>query len=483
VIGHQHRQLAIALKFAGQLVGRQRKVGPAPAFKLPERRPIAIPPDAARQESDGEDIAGKSGDQSGGNAFHGPTLPRSGSEGQLQSRPADGNAWPMLRLSQSPTDPAFVQNPYPFYDRARAGGDLFFWEDYGQVCAVSHQAVSALLRYRRMGREIPPEFQPVIPERLKPFYDIEAHSMLELEPPTHTRLRSLVLRAFTSRRIAGLGPEITQLAHELIDKFPTSGPFDLLDAFARPIPILVICRLLGVPADRADDLLAWSNAMVSMYQARRTREIEDQAVTATEAFRAYILEVIAQKRRAPADDLLSQLIAAEEDGTKLSTDELITTSILLLNAGHEATVHTMGNGIKTMLETGDSDIHEASIEEVLRYDPPLHMFTRWVYEEVTLFGHTFKRGDQVALLLAGANRDPSPYPRPDLFSPNRVGPANVSFGGGIHFCVGAPLARLELLLAMGALFERCPSLRLAEPPEYANVYHFHGLKRLMVRID
>ncbi len=389
----------------------------------------------------------------------------------------------MLRLSQSPTDPAFLQNPYPFYDRARAGGDLFFWEDYGQVCAVSQQAVSALLRDRRMGREIPPECQPVIPERLKPFYNIEAHSMLELEPPTHTRLRSLVLRAFTSRHIAGLGPEITQLSHELIDKFPTSGPFDLLDAFARPIPILVICRLLGVPADRADDLLAWSNAMVSMYQARRTREIEDQAVTATEAFRAYILEVIAQKRRAPADDLLSQLIAAEEDGTKLSTDELITTSILLLNAGHEATVHTMGNGIKTMLETGERVIHEASVEEILRYDPPLHMFTRWVYEEVTLFGHTFKRGDQVALLLAGANRDPSPYPRPDLFSPNRVGPANVSFGGGIHFCVGAPLARLELLLAMGALFERCPSLRLAEPPEYANVYHFHGLKRLMVRID
>jgi cytochrome P450 len=410
-----------------------------------------------------------------------PTLHPRAREGQLQSGAAGGNAGAMLRLNQSPTDPAFVQNPYPFYDRARAGGDLFFWEEYGQVCVVSHQAVAALLRDRRMGREIPPECQPRIPDRLKPFYDIEAHSMLELEPPTHTRLRSLVLRAFTSRRIAGLGPEISQLSHDLIDKFPTDEPFDLLDAFARPIPVLVICRLLGAPADRADDLLEWSNAMVSMYQARRTREIEDRAVAATLAFRAYIIEVIEQKRRAPADDLLSQLIAAEQDGSKLSTDELITTSILLLNAGHEATVHTMGNGIKTLLETGNRDIHEASVEEILRFDPPLHMFTRWVYEDVTLYGHDFKRGDQVALLLAGANRDPAAYPKPDLFSPTRVGPANVSFGGGIHFCVGAPLARLELVLALGALFDRCPTLRLCEQPEYANVYHFHGLKRLMVR--
>lgn len=386
----------------------------------------------------------------------------------------------MDRLRQSPTDPAFVQNPYPFYDRARATGDLFLWEDYDRVCAVSYPAVMALLKDRRLGREAPAEFAPPIAPHTQPFYDIEAHSMLELEPPRHTRLRALVLRAFTSRRIAALAPEIEALAHHLIDRFP-AGDFDLLAAFARPIPVIVICRLLGVPEDRAEDLLAWSNAMVAMYQARRTRGIEDAAAAASLAFRAFITDHIAEKRRRPADDLISELIAAEESGEKLTTDELITTCILLLNAGHEATVHTLGNGVKTLIEQGITAIDAATVEEVIRFDPPLHMFTRWVYEDVTLFGHTFHRGDQVACLLAAANRDPAAYPDPARFDPARKGPQNAAFGGGIHFCVGAPLARLELLVALRALFARLPGLRLTVPPTYADVYHFHGLERLMVR--
>ncbi len=386
----------------------------------------------------------------------------------------------MLTLSQSPTDPAFVQNPYPFYDRARAGGDLFFWTDYNLPCATSHAAVGALLKDRRLGREAPPEHAPKIPDHLAPFYAVEAHSMLEREPPTHTRLRGLVLRAFTSRRIAALSPEIETLAHQLIDRFP-DGTFDLLDAYARPIPVIIIARLLGVPEERADDLLRWSNAMVGMYQARRTRADEDAAIAATNAFTAFIRDYIAEKRRRPADDLISELIAAEEKGQKLSTDELITTCILLLNAGHEATVHTLGNGVKTLIENDSRTIDETSVEELIRIDPPLHMFTRWVYEDVTLFGHAFRRGDQVACLLAAANRDPVAYSAPARFDPARRGPANHAFGAGIHFCVGAPLARLELVIALRALMQRRPALSLAEPPAYANVYHFHGLSRLMVR--
>ena len=382
----------------------------------------------------------------------------------------------MQAFSQSPTDPGFVQNPYPFYDRAR-GDDLFYWTDYAMACAVSHRAVSAILRDRRLGREAPTP-QPFAPH-LAPFYAVEAHSMLELEPPRHTRLRGLVLRAFTSRRIAALGPEITQLCHDLIDRFPP-GPFDLLDAYARPIPVIIIARLLGVPEDRADDLLHWSNAMVSMYQARRTAAIEDAAIAATNAFTAFLTDYIAEKRKSPADDLISELIAAEEAGEKLSTDELITTCILLLNAGHEATVHTLGNGIKTLLETGIRGISEPLVEEVLRHDPPLHMFTRWVYEDVTLFGHDFQRGDQIACLLGAANRDAVVYPDPARFNPLRNAPANTSFGGGIHFCVGAPLARLELLIGLRVLFERCPNLQLEHTPTYGDVYHFHGLDRLMV---
>jgi cytochrome P450 len=385
----------------------------------------------------------------------------------------------MLRLEQSATDPLFVQDPYPFYDRARAGGDLFFWVDYGLVCATSHRAVAALLRDRRLGREAPEEVAPGFPEHVRPFYDIEAHSMLELEAPRHTRLRGLVLRAFTSRRIGAMEPEIAALCERLIGEFP-SGPFDLLDAFGRVIPVVVIARLLGVPTARADDLLRWSNAMVAMYQARRTREVEDRAVVAAVAFREFVIETIEARRRRPGDDLLTHLIAAEEAGEKLSTDELVATCILLLNAGHEATVHTMGNGVKTLLEQGVRSIDEGTVEEVLRFDPPLHMFTRWVYEDLELFGQRFRRGDQVALLLGAANRDPAAYADPGRFDPSRGGPANVAFGGGIHFCVGAPLARLELLVGLRMLFERCPGLRLAEAPHYADVYHFHGLERLMV---
>lgn len=391
----------------------------------------------------------------------------------------------MQTLSQSPTDPGFVQNPYPFYERARAGGPLFFWQDYGMVCATSAVTASAILRDRSFGRELPPEKARPIPEHLRPFYAVEAHSMLELEPPRHTRLRGLVLRAFTSRRIAGLAPEIAALSHQLIDAFPT-GEFDLLKAFATRLPVTIIARLLGVPEERGDDLLAWSNAMVGMYQAKRTRAEEDRAVAATEAFVAFMRAYVDERRARPADDLITSLIAAESEGEKLSTDELITTCILLLNAGHEATVHTIGNGVKALLEGGfgaevlTADRVEATVEEIFRFDPPLHMFNRYAYEDIEVAGHMFRRGDEVACLLAAANRDAGPWEDPARFDPGRLIKPNLSFGGGLHFCVGAPLARLELQLALPILFERCPTLRLTEAPRYADVYHFHGLERLKV---
>lgn len=393
----------------------------------------------------------------------------------------------MQTLNQSPTDDAFVQNPYPFYDRARAAGHLFHWQDYGLICATSAAAVGAILRDRRFGREAPSESRKPIPEHIAPFYAVEAHSMLELEPPRHTRLRSLVLRAFTSRRIAALAPEIEALSNQLVDAFP-EGPFDLLRAFATRLPVTIIARLLGVPEERGDDLLAWSNAMVGMYQAGRTRETEDKAVAATEAFVGFMRAYVEERRARPADDLITHLIVAEEAGEKLTTDELITTCILLLNAGHEATVHTIGNGVKSLLEKGygrsilDADSIERSVEEILRHDPPLHMFTRYAYEDIEISGHTFHRGDQVGCLLAAANRDPGAWEKPGRFDPSRPVKANLAFGAGLHFCVGAPLARLELQIALPILFTRCHDLRLAEMPRYANVFHFHGLERLMVTV-
>jgi len=394
----------------------------------------------------------------------------------------------MDRLHQSPTDPEFVQNPYPFYDRARAAGPFFFWEDYGLVCCTSATGVNAILRDRRFGREVPPEKRAPVPAHLAPFYAVEAHSMLELEPPRHTRLRSLVLRAFTSRRIAALEPEIAALCDDLITALP-QGPFDLLRHFGQKLPVIVIARLLGVPEAMSDDLLRWSNAMVGMYMAGRTRETEDRAVAATESFVAFLRDYVRNRRARPADDLITHLIAAESDGERLTTDEMISTCILLLNAGHEATVHSLGNGVKTLLETRTPpaallpDRIAGTVEELLRFDPPLHLFTRHAYAPVDVLGHGFDRCDEVGLLLAAANRDPRAWDRPARFDPARPEKVNLAFGGGLHFCVGAPLARLELQIALPRLFARLPKLRLAGPPRYADVFHFHGLERLMVRAD
>lgn len=391
----------------------------------------------------------------------------------------------MQALSQSPTDPAFVQNPYPFYERARALGPFFHWTEYGMACTGNAAAVNAIFRDRRFGREAPPEFAPAIAEHTRAFYAVEAHSMLELEPPRHTRLRGLVLRAFTSRRIAALEPEIAALSHQLIDAFP-AGDCDLLRAFGQKLPVAIIARLLGVPEEMGDQLLRWSNAMVGMYMAGRTRETEDRANAAAQEFSDFLRSYVEARRADPRDDLITHLIAAESEGEKLSNDELITTCILLLNAGHEATVHSIGNGVKTLLETRTPpaalapDAVEATVEEILRYDPPLHMFTRWAYEDIDVMGHTFHRGEQVALLLAAANRDPGLWDDPHLFRPARPVRANASFGAGLHFCVGAPLARLELQVALPILFERLPKLRLAQAPLYGDVYHFHGLTALLV---
>jgi cytochrome P450 len=398
---------------------------------------------------------------------------------------AEGPARRMKSLRQSPRDPAFVADPYPFYDEARAAGPLFHWEDYGFPCAAGHAEVSALLRDRRFGRELPARLRPARPAHLADFYAVDDLSLLDREPPAHTRLRGLVLRAFTSRRIAGLGPAIAALARELADALP-EGEVDLLPAFAERLPVVVIARLLGVPDRAADDFLAWSHAMVAMYQARRDRAVEDAANAAARDFAAFLREHIAARRSRPADDLVTELIAAEETGDRLDADELIATCVLLLNAGHEATVHAIGNGVATILGGGfdpaalfaDPAATERTVEEILRHDPPLHLFTRHALEEVEVHGHRFAVGDTVGCLLAAANRDPARFPDPARFDPARPPSPHLSFGAGIHFCVGAPLARLELAVALPILFARRPGIALARAPIFADRYHFRGLESL-----
>ena len=393
----------------------------------------------------------------------------------------------MKTFRQSPQDPDFVQNPYAPYARARSEGPVLYWEDYNMLAAFDAATVQALLRDRRLGREIPADQRQPVPAHLADFHAVDQHSMLELEPPTHTRLRGLVLRAFTSRRIAGLAPEIEAVAAQLLADLP-QGPFDLIPAFCTQLPVRIIARLLGVPEAMWPDLLRWSNAMVAIYQVGRTRAVEDAANQAAADFSDFLRGYVDQRRHDPRDDLITQLIATEEAGEKLSTDALIGTCILLLNAGHEATVHALGNGVacalthQTPLAAFQTDTIAATTEEILRYDPPLHVFERFAYEDINLGGIPLEKGKKIALVLGAAGRDPAVYPDPDRFDPARPVKPHAAFGGGLHFCVGAPLARLEMQIGLRALFDHAPQLRLTEPPRYADSYHFHKLERLMVEI-
>jgi cytochrome P450 len=300
-----------------------------------------------------------------------------------------------------------------------------------------------------------------------------------------------VNRAFVSRHVEQLRPRIVRLANEMIDRFEGAETVDLIKAFAAPIPAIIIAEMIGLPAESAPQLLAWSNRMVAMYMFGVSHETELDANQASQDFMDFVAEAIAQRRKNPTEDLLSHMLTADRGGDVLSDEEVMSTAILLLNAGHEATVHTIGNGVKSILESGIDPITlfttpeqtESTVDECLRFDAPLHMFTRYALSDMEYNGISLRKGDVTGLMLGAANRDPRRFADANRFDPFRTDGANVSFGAGIHFCIGAPLARIELQVAFSELFRRLPKLRLAEEPRYNDVYHFHGLERLMVRWD
>jgi cytochrome P450 len=398
------------------------------------------------------------------------------------------------RASAEPRDPAFYQNPYAFYDRLHADNPTFFWDQYGHWCFAGFKDVSALLRDKRFGREIlhvatREELGMPEPTPHTAAFDLtEKHSLLNLEPPAHTRLRTLVNRAFVSRHVEQLRPRIIKLANEMIDRFEGEDTVDLIKAFAAPIPAIIIAEMIGLPPESAPKLLNWSNRMVTMYVLGVSRETELDANQASQDFMDFVGEAIKERRKQPREDLLSHMLTSDRNGDVLSDEEVMSTAILLLNAGHEATVHTTGNGVKSILESGIDPVTlfatpeqtEATVEECLRFDAPLHLFTRYALSDLDYEGLHLRKGDVIGLMLGAANRDPRRFANANTFDPFRTDGANVSFGAGIHFCIGAPLARIELQVAFSELFKRLPKLRLAEEPRYNNVYHFHGLERLMV---
>ena len=387
------------------------------------------------------------------------------------------------RLQLDPRDPGFYGDPYPAYAALHASPGPWFWEDYGFWCFPGHAAVSSLLRDRRFGRQILHLTSrealgwPERPAHLADFDALERHSLLELEPPAHTRLRARVNRAFVSRQVERLAPAIADMAETLIDALKPGA--DLIDAFATPIALGIIAALIGAPARDGARLLDWSHRMVAMYRLAPTRADEEAAALAARDFAAYVRRLAAERRREPRDDLVSRL--AEGETAELSEDELVSTVVLLLNAGHEATVHAIGNAAKTLLEAGARfDGSEAAVEELLRFDPPLHLFTRYALQDLEIDGARLKQGDRIGLLLGAANRDPAAFADPGRLDLARAPNNHVAFGGGIHFCLGAPLARLELRVALSVLLRRLPGLRLAEAPRARDAYHFHGLETLRV---
>ncbi|WP_217209919.1 cytochrome P450 [Streptomyces sp. AC550_RSS872] len=399
-------------------------------------------------------------------------------------------------LAFDPWDPAFLADPYPAYAELRARGRVHYYEPTNQWLVPHHADVSALLRDRRLGRTYQHRFthedfgRTAPPPEHEPFHVLNDHGMLDLEPPDHTRIRRLVSKAFTPRTVEQLKPYVRQLAGELVSGLVEAGGGDLLTDVAEPLPVAVIAEMLGIPESDRGQLRPWSADICGMYELNPSEETATKAVRASVEFSEYLLELIAARRKEPGDDLISGLIEAHDEGDRLTEQEMISTAVLLLNAGHEATVNATVNGWWALFRNadqlaalrGDHSLIPSAIEELMRYDTPLQLFERWVLDEIEIEidGTTIPRGAEIALLFGSANHDPEVFDAPHRLDLTRKENPHISFSAGIHYCIGAPLARIELAASMTALLEQAPTLRLAAEPERKPNFVIRGLEGLRV---
>ncbi|MEV4506599.1 cytochrome P450 [Streptomyces klenkii] len=393
-----------------------------------------------------------------------------------------------------PWSPQFVADPYPGYARLRAAGRVHWFEPSRQWLVPHHEDVRALLRDRRLGRTYLHRFsheefgRTAPPAAHEPFHVLNGHGLLDLEPPDHTRIRRLVSKAFTPRTVENLAPVVARLEGELVEDLLAAGGGDLIGAVAEPLPVAVIAEMLGIPAADRKLLRPWSAAICGMYELNPDEETARSAVRASLDFSAYLRELIADRRVRPGDDLISALVLAHDEGERLTEQELVSTCVLLLNAGHEATVNTTGNGWWALFRNpgelaalrADPGLLPGAIEELMRYDTPLQLFERWVLDDIEIAGTVIPRGSEVALLFGSANRDPARFPAPDRLDITRTDNPHISLGAGIHYCLGAPLARLELLASFSTLLRRAPRLRLVTEPEWKPGFVIRGLRELLV---
>jgi cytochrome P450 len=390
------------------------------------------------------------------------------------------------------TSAEVVADPYPHFAAARAVAPVQWHEATGMWLTFTHAAANAVLRARTLGRLWTPRW----PDEPMPFFAmIHVHSLLENEPPTHTRLRRLIAGAFARGHVERLRPRVAELADRLADDVEDAGAagasVDLIALYAEPLPVQVIAELLGVPEPDWPLLRPWSNAIVKMYEYAVSPAQRVAAETASREFVEYLRQLVAERRRAPGDDLVSSLIAeTDTEGGRLTEDELVTTCTLLLNAGHEATVNVVGNGMTALLGhpeqlaalRADATLVPGAVEELIRYDSPLQLFERTAVDDTTIEGVLVKAGTKIAALLGAANRDPAVFPDADRFEVTRHDNPHLGFGAGIHFCVGAPLARVELQSSLATLLRRFPHLELAAQPQRRPEFVIRGVQSLPVTV-
>ncbi len=400
-------------------------------------------------------------------------------------------------LGYRPSSPAFVADPYPAFARLREEAPLAYDAATNQWLVSGHADVSALLRDRRLGRSYlhvatDEEFGRTPPPAWQaPWTASQRAQLIDMEPPDHTRLRRLVTTAFTPRTVEGLRPLIGEIVDGLVAAAAARGEFDLLADVIEPLPVTVIAAMLGIPAEDRALLRPWSAQMTMMFELDASEADQGRAVAATVEFTDYLRGIVRARRAAPRADLISELAAVAEGTDRLTEDELIGTAILLLNAGHEASVNGAGNAWRTLflhpdalaaLRANPAGLAASAVEELLRFDTPAPMFERWVLEDVEVRGVRIPRGQELALLFASANRDEAAFPAPDEVRLERSPNPHVTFGAGIHFCLGAPLARAELQVLFRALAERLPTMELTVEPAFKPRFILRGLEALPVAL-
>jgi cytochrome P450 len=392
----------------------------------------------------------------------------------------------------NPLSPDFIRDPYPHYERLRTT-DPVHVNAHGAFVASRHAEVSLVLRDKRFGKNFVDRtirrYGPKIMD--EPIFSSMSHWMLQQDPPDHTRLRGLVVKAFTARRVEDMRPRIQEVVDQTLDAVVDKGQMDLIEDFAFRLPVTIICDMLGIPEEHREAFYKGSRDGGRILDpVPLTPEEIAQANMGNATARMYFEQLFELRRRNPGDDLTSQLVQAEEAGDKLSNEELTANIVLLFGAGHETTVNLIGNGLLALyrhpdqlalLKANPSLIGNA-IEEFLRYDSSVQLTGRVALEDIEdLGGKRIPKGESVLCLLGSANRDPAVYPdRPDRLDITRPNVKPLSFGGGILFCLGAQLARIEAEVAISTLLRRLPELRLddADNPEWRPTFVLRGLKRL-----